>query len=205
MSQFVEECRREWKRLGVPDHVANEMAADLEVDLAEAEAEGTSAEDVLGVEVFDAPAFARSWATARGVIPERQAPPAAPSRVRRWYPVAGIAVCLLVAIFGVVLLVAQPAPRVTIASPAVRIRYLTIPPRMRKHGLVIPRIHVLKPALDAPPFSPNRAIVVSPGADPGRALDIAGALFLVLGLVGAAAFTAVLVVRRRHDPPAAVA
>ena len=33
MSQFVEECRREWKRLGVPDPVANEMAADLAADL----------------------------------------------------------------------------------------------------------------------------------------------------------------------------
>ena len=38
MNEFVEECRREWNRLGVPDPVANEMAAELEADLEEAEA-----------------------------------------------------------------------------------------------------------------------------------------------------------------------
>ena len=68
MNKFVEECRHEWKRLGVPDAVANEMAADLEADLAEAEAEGASAEDVLGSAVFDARSFAASWAAERGVI-----------------------------------------------------------------------------------------------------------------------------------------
>ena len=29
MNEFIEECRREWRRLGVPDPIANEMAADL--------------------------------------------------------------------------------------------------------------------------------------------------------------------------------
>ncbi len=29
MSDFVQQCRREWERLRVPDPVANEMAADL--------------------------------------------------------------------------------------------------------------------------------------------------------------------------------
>ena len=48
MSEFVEECRQEWRRLGVPDPIANEMAADLTADIEEAEAEGGSAEDVLG-------------------------------------------------------------------------------------------------------------------------------------------------------------
>jgi hypothetical protein len=46
MIEFVEECRREWRRLGVPDPIANEMAADLAADIEEAEAEGGSAEDV---------------------------------------------------------------------------------------------------------------------------------------------------------------
>lgn len=68
MSQFVNECRKEWKRLGVPEAVSNEMAADLAADLAEAEAEGASPEEVLGNGVFDARSFAASWATARGVI-----------------------------------------------------------------------------------------------------------------------------------------
>jgi hypothetical protein len=36
VTEFVDECRSEWKRLGVPDAVANEMAADLAADLQEA-------------------------------------------------------------------------------------------------------------------------------------------------------------------------
>ena len=67
MSEFVKECRREWRRLGVPDPVANEMAADLSADLEEAEAEGGSPEDVLGNSAFDPRRFAASWAVARGV------------------------------------------------------------------------------------------------------------------------------------------
>jgi hypothetical protein len=67
VSEFVEECRREWRRLGVPDPVANEMAADLTADLEEAEAEGGSPEDVLGLSAFDPRRFAASWAAARGV------------------------------------------------------------------------------------------------------------------------------------------
>jgi hypothetical protein len=48
MTAYVEECRQEWKRLGVPDLLAEEMAADLEADLAEAEADGVSATEMLG-------------------------------------------------------------------------------------------------------------------------------------------------------------
>ncbi|MHB1925558.1 MAG: hypothetical protein ACYCSJ_12790, partial [Acidimicrobiales bacterium] len=69
MSSFVEQCREVWRRLGVPDPVANEMAADLTADLDEAEAEGGSLEDVLGNSAFDAPGFATAWAQARGVAP----------------------------------------------------------------------------------------------------------------------------------------
>jgi hypothetical protein len=69
MNDFVEQCRREWKRLRVPDPVANEMATDLAADLEEAEAEGVSAEEVLGRSAFDPRSFAASWAAERGVIP----------------------------------------------------------------------------------------------------------------------------------------
>jgi hypothetical protein len=68
VSQFVEQCRREWSRLGVPAAFANEMAADLEADLAEARADGVSPEEVLGNGYFDAACFAASWAIARGVV-----------------------------------------------------------------------------------------------------------------------------------------
>src|SRR5262249_14516636 len=70
MSDFVEQCRREWKRLGVPDPLAEEMAADLTSDLREAEAEGVSAEDLLGEVASDPRTFAASWAGERGIIPE---------------------------------------------------------------------------------------------------------------------------------------
>ncbi len=80
MNEFVDECRREWRRLGVPDPIANEMAADLTADIDEAESEGGSAEDVLGNSTFDPRRFAGSWAAARGVT----APPASASPRRRW-------------------------------------------------------------------------------------------------------------------------
>lgn len=70
MNDFVEQCRREWKRLGVPDPLAEEMAADLASDLTEAEAEGVSAEELLGSSASDPPSFAASWAAERGIIPE---------------------------------------------------------------------------------------------------------------------------------------
>lgn len=80
MSDFVEQCLREWERLRVPAPVANEMAADLAADLEEAEAEGVSAEEVLGRSAFDPRSFAASWAAERGVIPS--AIPTAPHQER---------------------------------------------------------------------------------------------------------------------------
>ena len=61
MTAFVEECRQEWKRLGVPDFLAEEMATELESDLAEAEADGVSAAEMLGES--DPRRFAAKWAT----------------------------------------------------------------------------------------------------------------------------------------------
>jgi hypothetical protein len=72
MSEFVEQCRREWRRLGVPDPLAEEMATDLASDLREAEGEGVSAEELLGTSVFDPPSFAAAWAAERGIIPNQQ-------------------------------------------------------------------------------------------------------------------------------------
>lgn len=68
MSTFVEECRREWKRLGVPDLIAEEMAGDLSADLEEAEAEGVAADTLLGESAADPRRFAAMWAEARGVV-----------------------------------------------------------------------------------------------------------------------------------------
>jgi hypothetical protein len=95
VNEFLDECRREWRRLGVPDPVANEMAADLE----EAQAEGGSLEDVLGNAAFDPRRFAASWAVARGVT--NPPAPAVADRRSFWRPPISVA---LIALLGVVIL-----------------------------------------------------------------------------------------------------
>ena len=92
MNEFIEECRREWRRLGVPDPIANEMAADLTADIEEAESEGGTAEDVVGNGAFDPRRFAGQWANARGVT----APPVISPPPRRWPLLAVGLVCLAV-------------------------------------------------------------------------------------------------------------
>ena len=84
MSDFVEHCRGEWRRLGVPDALAEEMAADLTSDLEEAEADGISAQELLGSSAFDPRSFARSWAAERGSSPNRRAEDPAAGRSCSW-------------------------------------------------------------------------------------------------------------------------
>jgi hypothetical protein len=103
VSEFVDECRREWRRLGVSDPIANEMAADLTADIEEAEAEGGSAEDVLGNSAFDARRFAGSWALARGVTAPPRPMPMAP--VQRWPVLAfGVVGCMALLALGAAVL-----------------------------------------------------------------------------------------------------
>jgi len=90
MSPFVEECRREWDRLGVPDLLADEMATELEADLAEAEADGVSAAEIVGES--DPRRFAATWASERGLVSE----PAPPKRRRRVWPWVVVAAVFLV-------------------------------------------------------------------------------------------------------------
>jgi hypothetical protein len=97
MSEFLDACRREWRRLGVPDPVAGEMAAELTADLEEAEAEGVAPEELLGTGVFDPAGFAAVWARERGVVP---APPAAVRHGRRWVALAAIACFAAVTAIG---------------------------------------------------------------------------------------------------------
>jgi hypothetical protein len=125
MNEFIEECRREWKRLHVPDPVANEMAADLEADLQEAETEGASPEEVLGSGAFDPRAFAASWAAERGVGQLTAEPESAPTRraTPRWR-VAAIAALAGIAFIGLLLVVAAARVHVgtskAIAAPITR-------------------------------------------------------------------------------------
>jgi len=131
MSDFVEECRREWKRLGVPDPVANEMAADLESDLKEAEAEGASAEEVLGSGAFDPRSFAASWATERRVIqPSREtwepSRLAAEKPARRSGMFGALAVSGFVVIIGAALAVHRVGSAQAFQLPI--IRHIELPP-----------------------------------------------------------------------------
>jgi hypothetical protein len=128
VNEFVEECRREWKRLRVPDPVANEMAADLAADLAEAEAEGVSPEEVLGSGAFDPRSFAASWAAERGVI--RLAPVSFDGFSRRSRLPGAIAAFALVAIIGAVLaLAASPNGPARLALPSPTISRIVSPVR----------------------------------------------------------------------------
>ena len=113
MSDFVEQCRAEWKRIGVPDPVAEEMAADLTSDLREAEAEGVSAEELLGSSVSDPRSFAASWAAERGVIP-----PSPTRGARRRRPTVLVAFTALAAFTVIIsaLLLATGEPKLTLAA-----------------------------------------------------------------------------------------
>jgi hypothetical protein len=126
VNEFVDECRREWRRLGVPDPIASEMAADLSADLDEAEAEGGSPEDVLGNSAFDPRRFAAAWAAARGVTgtPLRERP-------SLWQPALAIAGALVLGVLtvgaGLALLVGRGSSEVAFATR----RIVAVPGRIR--------------------------------------------------------------------------
>jgi hypothetical protein len=116
VSQFVAVCRREWKRLGVPEIAANEMAADLEADLAEAQADGVSPEEVLGNGYFDARSFAASWALARGVAqPDARPISVTQLPARTLILSAGVLVSLAVAAMGLILVAGHASSSVALS------------------------------------------------------------------------------------------
>ena len=125
MSDFVEQCRSEWRRLGVPGPLAEEMATDLASDLSDAEAEGVSAEEYLGTSVFDPRSFAGSWAAERGVIP---VPPSRGNARRR--PLILVAFTTLAAIALVVtaLLLLTGQPTVSVVASRAASSHLSSPP-----------------------------------------------------------------------------
>jgi hypothetical protein len=128
VTAFVEECRREWKRLGVPDLMADEMATDLEADLAEAEADGVSAAEILGES--DPRRFAATWASERGLVAEK---PPKKSRRRRW---VWVAVGMLLAFVFVAVLGVFAATKVSV--------HTHINTRQPVRSVVIPRFVGLK-------------------------------------------------------------
>jgi len=128
VNEFVERCRGEWRRLGVPDPVADEMAAELAADLEEAEAEGASAEEVLGAGA-DPGAFASAWAAERGVI--QRPPPNGHGLRRGWRMPAAILALTLIAVVGAVLVIvvsASPGGQTFSLPPAPRALDVAITP-----------------------------------------------------------------------------
>lgn len=126
MSDFVDECRNEWSRLGVPEADRNEMAADLEADLAEARADGASPEEVLGNGYFDAKSFAASWAIARGVVKVTQRDRGT-IRIRSLVLALGALVGAVVAGVGFLILVRPRFSSQAIAAPVGRRFYRPVP------------------------------------------------------------------------------
>jgi hypothetical protein len=196
VNEFVDECRREWKRLGVPDPVANEMAADLAADLEEAEAEGASPEDVLGSGAFDPRSFASAWAVERGLIGRRLSGEHGRTRGSRLAAAIGT-VALVIAIAGAVLLIDDsrsdakrlaflspvdlPPDSVLVAPTAVPRAAIPPPPsRVAEDGIT--RVVMLDL-----PVTDVRFVAVEPedGID-GRAI---GSILLIVGLAGAVAST----------------
>jgi hypothetical protein len=168
VSAFVQECRREWKRLGVPDLLADEMATDLEADLVDAQADGVSAAEILGES--DPRRFAAAWASERGLVAE---PPPRKSRKRFWILLAvGLAVLVLVlSVAGGALLattsvsIAQPV--VHVSSPQ-RIALVRVPNLIGLRACHAKRI-ALAAGLDVHGFPKRRcnAVVVAQTPAPG--------------------------------------
>jgi hypothetical protein len=164
MSSFVEQCRREWSRLGVPEAEANEMAADLEADLAEAKTEGVSAEEVLGNGYFDPRSFAASWAAARGFVR-----PARPARgtiqVRTLALALGAVVAAAFVALGLAFLFGTPVINRSMSAAAA-------PFAMHRHPL--PPLFV----------NPSGRHPIDFGTMVPPSLQPAGLVLLLLGLAG---------------------
>jgi len=125
VSDFVEQCRREWRRLDVPDPLADEMAADLASDLGEAEAEGVSAEELLGSSAFDPRSFAASWAAERGIIP---VPPRRANARRRPLVLVAFTAVAAIALIVAALLLLTGELRVSVVASRTTPPHLLSPP-----------------------------------------------------------------------------
>jgi hypothetical protein len=172
VNEFVDECRDEWRRLGVPDRVADEMAADLAADLEEAESEGASAEEVLGSAAYDARAFAAAWASERGVVQ-----PSVPGRdglARRSRIPVAIAGLALVAIVGTALVI--------LAAPSQSVEPSVVAPDRR----VVPLIRLPRPAVAPAPAVWVAATDVRESGDGTRTV---GSVLLITSLAGVVLLT----------------
>jgi hypothetical protein len=170
VNQFIEECRREWRRLRVPKALADDMAAELETDLAEAAAEGISPAELVGT---DGRSFAQSWAGERGIRRSSR---------RSLVVLAVLALLVCLATVGATLAISAPRS----SSPAEPITLVFPPPKGTVHGPI--RVKA----------NPADVRYVS-STNEDDTIRTVGFILLVAGLGGAAVVTAVsLTTRRRH-------
>jgi hypothetical protein len=164
-SSFVDECRKEWHRLGVPETEANEMAADLDADLAEAKADGVSPEEVLGNGYFDPRSFAAAWAASRGFVrPSR--PARGTIQIRTLALAFGAVVAAAFVALGLALLFGTPVVNRTVSAAAAPLGS-----------------HLKRPSLPSIFVTPgSHRLVFGPVAPPS--LHLAGVLLLLVGLAG---------------------
>jgi hypothetical protein len=176
VNDFVERCQREWKRLRVPDSVANEMAADLMADLNQAEAEGASAEEVLGSGAADPQSFAASWAAERGVIP----PPRLTTRFsRRLITLASIAALTVTAIGAALVVFASTSAPLAVGVPPFAGRGA---PESVAIAVQPPRL--LSPTAGVWIHSDGRVVGFTRANDSGVVVNLVGAILLGVGLAG---------------------
>ena len=157
MTAFVEECRREWKRLGVPDLLAEEVATELESDLAEAEADGVTAAEMLGES--DPRRFAAAWARERGLIIE---PPPKRSRKRLWIGLGLALVLLLLIVLPALALVGFGSGSISTVESSQPVRSVVVPNFVGRRACQARRI-ALESGLKVRKFPSNRcnAVVVA--------------------------------------------
>jgi hypothetical protein len=182
VNDFVEQCRREWKRLRVPDSVAEEMSADLAADLREAEAEGASLEEVLGSGASDARSFAASWAAERGVIPQ----PLLTARLpRRALTLAAIAALTGIAAIGAALVIfASPsAPGTAIRVPA-EFRGLPAPAAVRVVRVAPPPAFVRPRVPGGVWIQRDGHVLLAEPSGSGVEINKVGSVLLIVGLAG---------------------
>jgi hypothetical protein len=185
VNDFVEQCRREWRRLRVPESVADEMAADLAADLREAEAEGASVEEVLGSGATDARSFAGAWAAERAVIPRPRVTARLPGRALM---LAAIAALTAIAAIGAALVIFA-SPDASASVTAIRVpAELRGPPAPAawpvSHEAPSPAYTAARTPVGVWVQHDGRGVLLAQADGSGVEINRVGSILLIGGLVG---------------------
>jgi hypothetical protein len=185
VNDFVKQCRREWKRLGVPDSVAEEMAAELAADLNEAEADGVSAREPLGNAATDPRSFAASWADERAVIPLAGSTARLP--VRTLIPAAIAALTIITAVGAGLVLLASPHASAPQAAS----------------NVLLPRTEptVIRVSFPSPISADGLPVWIASDGSSGVEIHTVGSILLTVGIVGVIASLLLLLWSSRTEVP----